>query len=203
VATMATYSWSDAALDERVAAGIEIPFCREMIQAELSPADRAELTLRVPDLAFRTELVIDLGDRSVRLIHVGGDHASDSCIVVVPGVAAFLSDCMYQNLHVEPNYLTRRRLFPLLDRLLALDVAYYVLGHDDAPLPRAVFEAQAQVLRTAGEAVRQHQTNDSAIHDTLSASGIDRDASSVLEYVRAFQAGLAHESPRHEDATLR
>ena len=110
LATMATYSWSDAALDERVTAGIEIPFCRDMIKAELSPAERAEFTVRVPERAFRAQLAIDLGNRTVHLIHVGGDHAPDSCIVVVPGVVAFLSDCIYQNLHVEPNYLTRRGL---------------------------------------------------------------------------------------------
>jgi hypothetical protein len=96
-------------------------------------------------------------------------------------------------LHVEPNYLTRRRLFPLLDRLLALDVAHYVLGHDDAPLPRAAFESLARVLRTAGETVRQYQRNDSAIRDALSGSGTDQDSSRVFEFVKAFQAGLVHE----------
>jgi glyoxylase-like metal-dependent hydrolase (beta-lactamase superfamily II) len=193
VATMATYAWSDAALDERVDAGFEIPFCRDMIKAELSPAERAQLTQRVPELAFRTELDIDLGNRPVHLIQVGGDHASDSCIVVAPGVAAFLSDCVYQNLHTEPHYLTRRRLFPLLDRLLALDVDYYVLGHDDAPLPRAAFESLVRVLKKAGEAVKQYQLNDSAIQDALSGLAPDHDASVVSDYVKAFQAGLAHE----------
>ena len=193
VATMATYSWSDAALDERVATGLEIPFCRDMIKAELSPAERAELKLRVPEFAFRAELVIDLGNQSVRLIQVGGDHASDSCIVVVPGVAAFLSDCIYQNLHVEPHYLTRRRLFPLLDRLLALDVAHYVLGHDDAPLPRAAFESMVQVLKKVGETVRQYQLDDSAIQDALAGLAPDQDASVVSGHVKAFQAGLVYE----------
>lgn len=194
LATMATWSWTDAALDERVAAGLEIPFCRDMIKAELNSAERAELTLRAPELAFGTEMSVDLGNQSVRLIHVGGDHASDSCIVVAPGDAAFVSDCIYQNLHVEPNYLTRRRLFPLLDRLLALDVAWYVLGHDDAPLSRAAFESLAQSLKTVGEAVRRHQLNDDAIQDALSGSGANQDASTISQYVRAFQSGLAYEA---------
>ncbi|MHC4992515.1 MAG: MBL fold metallo-hydrolase [Planctomycetota bacterium] len=194
VATMATYAWNDAALDDRVAAGLEIPFCRDMIKAELSTAERAGLILRVPEIAFREELAIDLGNRTVHLVHVGGDHASDSCIVVVPGVAAFLSDCLYQNLHVEPNYLTRRRLFPLLGRLLALDVDYYVLGHDDEPLSRAEFESRAHALRMAGELVGRYQLDDRAIQDGLVDAGVDVDVHAVESFVRAFQAGLEHET---------
>ncbi|MHC4849423.1 MAG: MBL fold metallo-hydrolase, partial [Planctomycetota bacterium] len=140
VETMADYSWSDEALDERVAAGTEIAFCRDMIKAELSPVERAALRIRIPETTFQSEMTIDLGNRSVQLPHVGGDHAPDSCIAVVPGEVAFLSDCIYPNIHVEPNCLTRRNLFPILDHLLALDVDTYVLGHHDLPLTREQFE---------------------------------------------------------------
>ena len=179
IATMATYAWDDDSLDERVTDGTEIPFCRDMIKAELTASERAELKLRVPERTFQDELTIDLGSRSVHVLAVGGDHASDSCIVVVPGVVAFLSDCAYHNLHVEPNRLTRRLLFPLLDRLLALDVPYYVLGHDDAPLARAEFETRANAMKAAGEAVRRQR-----------ADVPDHAAS----FVELFRAGLPHES---------
>ena len=190
---MAGYSWSDAALDERTAAGLEIPFCRDMIKAELSPAERAELTLRVPELAFRAEMTIDLGNQIVRVIHVGGDHSSDSCIVVLPGVVAFLSDCVYPNLHVEPNYFSRRHLFPLLDRLLTLDVEHYVLGHDDAPLSRAAFESLARSMKKAGDAVKRHGLDDDGIQAELAAPGTGEDGVKALQFVKAFQAGLVHE----------
>lgn len=193
LATMATFAWNDQALDERVAAGIEIAFCRDMIREELSAAERAEWTVRIPDLSFDAELTIELGNRTVRLIHVGGDHAPDSCIVVVPGVVAFLSDCVYENLHEEPNYLTRRRLFPLLDRLLALDVAYYVLGHDDEPSTRAEFMARAQLMRTAGDSVRKHERNDDAARDALSGARPE-DTKKLTHYVMLFRAGRAHEA---------
>jgi len=183
IAKMATYAWDDAALDDRVRDGTEIAFCRDMIKAELTAGERAELTVRVPERTFQDELTIDLGNRSVQVLAVGGDHASDSCIVVLPGVAAFLSDCAYIHLHSEPNYFTRRRMFPLLDRLLALDVPHYVLGHHDAPLTRPEFESFAQALRSAGEAVQQ---NDPAMLDGLAVD--------ALPHVSAFQAGLTHET---------
>jgi glyoxylase-like metal-dependent hydrolase (beta-lactamase superfamily II) len=191
IATMASWSWSDADLDERVAAGLEIAFCRDMMKAELSEDERTGLKVRVPEQTFRTERTIDLGGRAARLVHVGGDHASDSCIVVVPGVAAFLSDCLYRNLHVEPDRLTRRRLFPLLDRLLALDVEHYVLGHHDAPLPRRSFESLARVMRIVGEAVEAHGLDDDAIQGVIPDAGTEEDR---VELVRAFQAGLPHET---------
>jgi hypothetical protein len=92
---------------------------------------------------------------------------------------AFLSDCVYLNIHVEPNRLTRRLLFPLLDRLLALDVAWYVLGHHDAPLTRVEFEAFARALKRAGQAVARQRLDDAAPDP---------------QFVRAFQAGLTHEA---------
>lgn len=191
---MAGYAWSDAALDERVAAGLEIPFCRDMMKAELSPDERAALTVRIPDETFRTERELDLGNRSVRLLHVGGDHASDSCIAVVPGVAAILGDCVYPNVHTEPNFYTWRRVFPLLDRLLALDVRHYVLGHDDAPLSRPAFEAFARTLRAVGEAVRRHPTDADAIERAIADAGSDPHDPEVAEIVEAFRAGLADEA---------
>ena len=101
-------------------------------------------------------------------------------------------DCRYENLHVEPNYLTRRRLFPLLDRLLALDVAHYVPGHHDAPLLRSEFESLAQVLRTVGEVVGRRGRDDAAIQESLAWSP-DPDAPAIPGFVKAFHAGLAHE----------
>jgi len=173
--TMATYEWSDGALDERVAADLEIPFCRDMIKAELSSEERAAMTIRVPDETFLGVRGIDLGNRWAHIVQVGGDHAPDSCIVVVPGAVAFLSDCVYPNIHTEPAYRTRRHLYPLLDRLLKLDVEHYVLGHGDAPLTRAEFESLASELKTAGDAVAK----DPACPD----------APTIAE----FRAGLAHE----------
>jgi hypothetical protein len=55
------------------------------------------------------------------------------------------------------------------------------------------FESLAQVLRTVGETVKQHQLNDSAIQDALSGSGTGRDASTDSRFMKAFQAGLVYE----------
>jgi hypothetical protein len=51
---MADLDWSDTALDQRVAVGKEIEFCRDMIKAEWP--NRSNLKLRDSDLTFTDRL---------------------------------------------------------------------------------------------------------------------------------------------------
>ena len=46
VAEMVTQDWSDVALDQRVADGVEIEFCRDMIKKELPDRSRLKTSLR-------------------------------------------------------------------------------------------------------------------------------------------------------------
>ena len=143
VTGLAALPWDDAALDARVAEGTEIPFCRDMIRAELPDPNRAP-AIRPPTVGFSGEVDRDLGGLTVTLAHVGGDHAADSSIVYVPddGVA-FLGDCLGSSIYGGPRRYTATNLLPLFDRLLRYDAAWYVLGHAPEPLPRAELGAWA------------------------------------------------------------
>jgi glyoxylase-like metal-dependent hydrolase (beta-lactamase superfamily II) len=154
VRALAGLPWDDEALDRRVAAGTEIAFCRDMIKAELP--DRSRLEIRPPEVAFDGELDVDLGGAACRLIHVGGDHSPDGIVVHLPAErVVFLGDATYDDLYHGPRRLTAGQLFPLLDRLIALDVDHYVGGHDPEPLTRAAFEAEAAELRAIWGAVER------------------------------------------------
>ncbi|HEY1012834.1 MAG TPA: MBL fold metallo-hydrolase [Herpetosiphonaceae bacterium] len=156
--TMRGWSWDDAALDERVAAGVEISFCRDMIKAELP--DRRDLRLRTADLSFGDELTIDLGGVSCQLIHVGGDHAEDSTIIHLPGEGvAFLSDALYQCIYSEPRHYTLERLRPALRRALDLGAECYLWGHNPEPMGRAELIRLADELIEAGEIAAEQGGN--------------------------------------------
>ena len=128
VRVMAQLDWGDAALDQRVADGIEIAFCHDMLKAELP--DRSNLVIRPPDIAFDARVEIDLGGVTCHIAHVGGDHAPDASIVYIPeDKIMFVSDCLGDDLYHGPRRCTTTNLFALLDRLLAYDVAYYLDGH--------------------------------------------------------------------------
>ncbi|MCD4671215.1 MAG: MBL fold metallo-hydrolase [Anaerolineaceae bacterium] len=190
VAAMAKLNWRDKALDQRVAEGTEIAFCRDMMKVEFSNAMRGRLEIRSPEIAFTDLMTIDLGDLVVELVHVGGDHSSDSTVVFVPGDGVvFLGDCMYYAIYEDPPYYTTRRLFPLLERLLAFDAQYYLPAHADQPLTRAEMEAWAEELRLIGTTVERFGNNHRAIFRTLRKKGkvVDED---LQENVEWFIAGL-------------
>ena len=168
VTQMAQLDWSDAALDQRVADGVEIAFCRDMIKAELP--DRTHLTIRPPEIAFTSQITLDLGDVTCQIVHVGGDHALDSSIVYVyEDRIVFLGDCIYDDLYHGPRRLTTTHLFPLLDRLSAYDAAYYLAAHHPAPLTRAAFRGEAALLTSIGRTVDLHGQNRDAVLAVLPA----------------------------------
>lgn len=192
VTAMAAQDWSDAALDQRVADGTEIAFCRDMIKAELP--DRAGLRLRPPEIGFSHELELDLGGVTCRIIHVGGDHAADSSVVYVPedGVM-FLGDCIYPDIYRAPRRYTLNRLLPLLDTIEAYPAECYLPSHHAAPLSRAEFQAEAELLRTVGAIVAECGPDEEAILDRLRERRGAPPTEDEIELAGEFIAGLQKE----------
>ncbi|GAB4438527.1 MAG: MBL fold metallo-hydrolase [Anaerolineae bacterium] len=191
---MATLDWSDAALDLRVAEGSEIEFCRDMIKLEWP--DRTHLRLRAPDVTFVTGLEFNLGGVRCHVDHVGGDHASDSCIVAVPddGVI-FLGDCLYEDLHHGPHNYTVEKLFPLIDRILRHHADSYIFGHHQAPVPKTEMLEFTESLQLIGQLVEQTGDNRAEILQKLPAKIGATPNEEHLEIVEAFLAGLQKETP--------
>lgn len=151
---MAVWDWSDEALDERVEAGVEIAFCRDMMKLELP--DRSTLRIIPPDITYHQRLTIDLGGVTCHILHVGGDHASDSTIVHIPeDKVVFLSDCVYPDLYNGPRRYTTGKLFPLLDTVMGLECDYYLGGHHEEPMTAAEMADYAAWLRTIGRTVQE------------------------------------------------
>lgn len=186
---MAQLDWSDVALDQRVADGLEIAFCRDMIKAELP--DRSELTIRPPDIAFTTQVELDLGGITCHIAHVGGDHAPESSIVYVPeDRVMFLGDCTSDDIYHGAPRCTTAELFPLLDRLLAYDAEYYLHAHDPEPVSRAGLADETRLLKTIGRTVESQGQDRAAILAMLPnvlGTSINDDH---IEMVDAFLAGL-------------
>jgi glyoxylase-like metal-dependent hydrolase (beta-lactamase superfamily II) len=153
LAVQAAYDWSDAALEERVRDGREIAFCAECLRLELP--DRSDLQIVLPSETFTGRHSIDLGG-GVRadIVHVGGDHAADSCVIHVPGDdVLFLGDCLYQRLYAPEPLLTVAGVRALVDRVEAFPVAVAVEGHDDRTADAAGFAARLEGLRRAADLV--------------------------------------------------
>jgi glyoxylase-like metal-dependent hydrolase (beta-lactamase superfamily II) len=189
VRQLASFDWSDAALDERVADGREIAFCRDMLKLELpNPAERI---VRVPEIGFADELILDLGGTHCRLAALGGDHSPDGILVHVPQErVAFIGDAIYDDVYHGPRRLTTAGLFPLLDTLLALDVDHYIAGHHPQPIGRAELEAEALAMRRVGKLVEHYGDRRGAIMAALPAAIEAPLDERHTELVDAFLAGL-------------
>ncbi len=92
----------------------------------------------VPSLTFTHGLTLHVDGMRFDLEHVGGQHAPDSVVVRVGGVA-FVGDCYYKPVQMNRTVeSTSDRA--LAARLLADEsIRYYVDGHTPTPQPRAEF----------------------------------------------------------------
>jgi glyoxylase-like metal-dependent hydrolase (beta-lactamase superfamily II) len=136
---LATTDWSDEALDARVARGEVSAAHAENVKEELpSPRD---VRIAPADVVFEDALDFDLGGVRVRVRHVGGDHARDSCVMYVePDSVLFLGDCLYE---APGGGLTD--LAPTLhEAVLSFEAKLFVEGHGESVLTSAELE---QVIR--------------------------------------------------------
>ena len=191
VEQMAAWDWSDEALDQRVADGMEIAFCRDMIKLELP--DRSDLVIRPPDIAFDSQVDIDLGGITCQLIHVGGDHAADSSIVYVPEEkVVFLSDSLYPSIYIEPRYYTSQ-INALYTKILSLDATHYFWGHGPEVMTRPELEREAEQLSIISELVRDTAVSDpQALLTHLQQTHPHLIDEYTLETITLFQNGLKY-----------
>lgn len=188
----AGYDWSRAALDRRVEVGLELAFCRDMLAAEYG--DTSSVQIRLPDVVYDGGLTFDLGGVSVEVAHVGGDHASDSCVMYVPADRLlFCGDCLYDAIYAPQRHYTLRRVLPLLERVLAWDALHYLQGHHEEAVGRAELVAWADDLRALGQAVAAHDGDVLAVQATITAGALVLNDPLNVEYVETFAAGLPYE----------
>lgn len=144
---MQPYAWTDAALQERMDQGIEIPFCADAIKLEFGATRDIEVVL--PTIGFTGQLEIDLGGVQCQLIEVENDHSPGSLLVYIPEErVVFLGDAMYADIFSSKwNYTVERtkRLLAAIDRL---EADYYVWSHGEA-MPKSEFEEEVNMLRRA------------------------------------------------------
>ncbi len=143
---LAATDWSDEALDQRVAAGEVSPEHAANVKEEL-PSPR-EVGVVPADIVFQDGLDFDLGEVTVRIEHVGGDHAADSCVMYVEqDRVLFLGDSLYE---APSGGYTSEQISRLGEQVLAFGAEHYVEGHSETVLARAeIEEILSDASRTA------------------------------------------------------
>jgi len=134
IQTLNTLRWDDSAVAERVAQGLEYEMTAIMLKSEM-PGDRTDFKIREPEIIYTDRLEIDLGHLVCRLQKIGGDHAPDSSVILIPKrKIAFIGDCLYLRKNdpatVEAVY----------NSLLGLDAEVYVDSHEAEPMTKERLE---------------------------------------------------------------
>jgi glyoxylase-like metal-dependent hydrolase (beta-lactamase superfamily II) len=141
------YAWTDAALQERMDQGSEIPFCADAIKLEFGTTRDIEVVL--PTIGYTGQLETDLGGVQCQLIEVENDLSPGSLLVYIPEErVVFLGDAMYADIFsAKWNYTVEltTRLLAAIDRL---EADYYVWSHGDA-MSKSEFEQEVNILRRA------------------------------------------------------
>jgi len=134
--------WSTAHLEEEIRRNPLWESVYRNMQRAVENWDDFRLVL--PSITFSRGLTLHLGDITVRLQHVGGRHAGDSIMVVVPEAqTAFVGDSYYGPVQMQRggNNGPEREL---VKRLLEdEEIAFYVDGHKPVVKTREGFAAYA------------------------------------------------------------
>ncbi len=185
--TLASYAWDDVALEQRLATGEEIAFCADNIKLEL-PSPR-EVQIARASIVFQGAMEVRVGEVTCSIMHVGGDHAADSCVVhVAPDGVVFLGDCLYDAIYTPVRHYTAAKLLPLLDTLTQLDGGHWIEGHTPSIMSSTEFQALASKMRAAARLVERLGTDETTILSVARADGHEVDAD-FEDIVRGLIAG--------------
>ena len=178
----------NASLAQRVAEGLEIPFCQEAIQVEY-PNEPRSLDPPLPDIALEGPLSIDLEGVTVRLFPQPCDHSMDGLLVHCPeDKVVFLGDSLYLNMYQSPWHYTQEKLFPLLDTLEGLKADWYLPAHHDKPMTGEAFLEFSQEQRRYSQAAGRDVTMKAALERLREKLG-QEPGEEEQEGLRAFILG--------------
>lgn len=151
-------SWEDKELDERVEAGIEIPFCADAIKLELG--NERNVILPDPTIIFEEQIELNLGGVTCIIEHIGGDHSADSNLIyVAEEKTIILGDCLYANLYAEKWHYTIEKMGKLLEKIEKYDAEIYFLSHHPGPLTKDEFSSFVTLLKTSALLTEKYKGN--------------------------------------------
>ena len=154
-------SWSNEAIDQRVAEGTEIEFCANAIKQEFP--DKRDITITPPVMTFEDEVEIDLGGITCIIKQVGGDHADDSVVIYVKEERIlFLADCFYPDIFSRKDNYTVDGIRELLNTLEVFDADYYILSHTGI-MSKEQFTDEVILLRSIADLTESHKGDSTLI----------------------------------------
>lgn len=142
---MSRWKWSAEDLEQYVAED-KIPlFCRPHIIEEYK--DVSLIKVKPADIAFKDEMVLELGEQICIFKRITSPHTDDSAIVYIPNEkTVFFGDCLCEELVRDQWIDNKEKLAILTAELEKLDFDWGLEGHfDPKPKPLIIEELKARL----------------------------------------------------------
>ena len=120
--------WTEVGLEQLMASETISENTAADIRKEYG-SDR-DITVLEPDILFKDKITIDLGGVTCELVHVGGDHAEDSCFLYVKEERIlFLGDALGPSVYGGPRKYSSTGFLRLLGLAYGYEADWYVESH--------------------------------------------------------------------------
>ncbi len=187
--TMQRWDWSDATLNSRVAAGLEIPAFAEAIKHEVPM--RYSFKVRTADITYCHHMAVRLDDIHVDLVHVGGPHSEDCTVAYIPSdKVLFLGNCYCENVYVGGGAIRLEDMKQLLATLDSFDAETFIPSEDE-PMSKSGFMKAMDVAVKVGELVGDAGDLQDGKERVVKGLGRPLDEREFY-YVRSFVTGNRH-----------
>ncbi len=147
LAMMAAWTWTDEAMQQRLATGADLEMCDHYIRQEYP--DRRQIQVALADIVFTGQLCLDLGGVHAVMRELTAPHTEDTVIIHIPeeGVI-FLGDADLADYN-HGNVYERAKVRGLLAALTALDFHTCVIGHGGPQTKEELLTSLQQIERAS------------------------------------------------------
>ena len=132
----------------------------EDIKKKLGPDMEEEFrnfSLRIPNETFKKRKSVDLGDRRIIFIHVGGHTADSSIAIVEPEMVVFCGDVVVNDYHPEiVKDSNLEKWIGALKKLLDHEISYTVPGHGSVGTRKSV-EDMLEYMTTLRDFIKNYR----------------------------------------------
>ncbi|AIQ14262.1 hydrolase glyoxylase [Paenibacillus durus] len=181
--------WSDGCLLSLISDGIISEESATDIRKEFGSG--RDIRITEPDIRFRDRIEFDLGGVVCELVHVGGDHSADSCILHVrEDRVLFLGDALGPSVYGGPRKYTSAAFLKLLSTAYGYNAHWIVESHG-VPMSGEEFRRDLEGWGELAQVVERFGHDRERViremKDFLKSDQLPKDLLQGLDY---FMAGL-------------
>jgi cyclase len=156
-----------------------------------------QLVIQLPDLTFEERLTLYLGDKTIKILHVGGHTPASSLVLVSEVRVLFTGDVVVCNMHPFMAQSDTRKWLDALIAIRRMPINVLVPGHGQAcgkeatePLSEYIRTARAKVRKQFNAGKSKAESSNAVLAEIM--SWFPRSPASGVKLEAKVKSGLGH-----------